>query len=368
MLNHSLRAFRVHGIDIYLHSSWWIIFALLSYSLSVSFFPQHYPNQTPLTYWFMALLSAVLLFTSVLCHELCHSFVARAHGIKVDKIVLFFFGGVASLPKEDMPPKTELLMAAAGPLFSLAVAGIVYWIHQLPLSIFFKAVTFYIWQLNLAVGLFNLVPGYPLDGGRVFRALLMFHYKDIRKATRIASAGGKCFGGILMFFGFLGILVGVPQSLWFILIGGFIWFVARSSYENVVMKDVLNKVPLKSVLETKYISIKPHDSLGKVVELYKQGNYGAFVVEKQKRVLGIIDIEKSPELSPTLWKTVVALDIMIPADKVKMPSLQNSAYDVLKLMDEQGLSVLPVMSKGKIQGIVHRRRIIHMLTLGMKYT
>ena len=171
-----------------------------------------------------------------------------------------------------------------------------------------------------------------------------------------------------MFFGFLGILVGVTQSLWFILIGGFIWFVARSSYENVVMKDVLNKVSLKSVIEKKYLSIKPHDSLGKVVELYKQGNYGAFVVEKQKRVLGIIDIEKSPELSPTLWKTVVALDIMIPADKVKMPSVQSSAYDVLKLMDEQGLSVLPVMSKGKIQGIVHRRRIIHMLTLGMKYT
>lgn len=258
-------------------------------------------------------------------------------------------------------------MAAAGPLFSLTVAGIIYWINQFSLPIFFEAVTSYIWQLNFVVGVFNLVPGYPMDGGRIFRALLMFHYNDIKKSTRIASIGGKIFGGILMLFGFLGVLVGVIQGIWFILIGGFIWFVAGSSYENVVIKDVLDKFPLSDILEKKYISIKPHDTLEKVIELYKKGTSGTFVVEKQKRLIGVVDIEKAPELSPPVWKTVVVLDIMIPADELKLPNLQSSAYDALKLMDEQHVGMLPVVSKGKIQGVVHRRRILHQLTLGMKF-
>jgi len=366
MVTQSMKLFRVHGIDIYLHPSWWLIFILLSYSLSSSFFPQNYPNQAPLMYWFMALLSAILLFTSVLLHELMHSLVARAHGINVESIMLFFFGGVASLPKEDMEPRTEIAMAASGPLFSLLLAGAVYLIHLQAIPLFFKAVTSYIWQLNLILAIFNMVPGYPLDGGRVFRALLMLYYKDLKKATRIASGFGKFFGGVLLFFGFFAILVGTIQGLWFILIGAFIWFIAKSSYENVVLKDVLAKIPLSTVTDQKYISLSPHDSMGKVIDLYKKTDYGTFIVEKQKRLLGIVDIKKSPALSPALWNTIVVLDIMIPADKLQVPS-QGTAYDALKLMEEQHMGMLPVVVKGKIKGVVHRRRIEHVLALEMKY-
>src|SRR3989344_3892890 len=198
-----LRIFRIFGIDIKIHFTWWFIFVLLAWGLREGFFPQQFPGFSAPQYWFMGIVAAVLLFVSVLLHELTHSLVAKARKIRVESITLFFFGGVASIPSEDVKPATEFWMALSGPLFSIVFAGILFLVHQLALPVLLKAVTAYLWQINLILGIFNLVPGFPLDGGRVFRALLMFYYRDIRKATKIASKVGRFFGVFLVFLGFL---------------------------------------------------------------------------------------------------------------------------------------------------------------------
>src|SRR3989344_4445971 len=202
----AMKLFRIFGIDVQLHFSWWFVFALLAWSLSSSFFPQYFPGFENKTYWFMGIISVLLLFLSVLLHELSHSLVAKAKKIKVDSITLFFFGGVASIDDEDIKPSAEFLMSIAGPLFSLLLFGIFYLIYSLNGNIFWTAITFYLYQLNLILAIFNLVPGYPLDGGRAFRAILHAYYKDLSKATRIAARGGKLFAAVLIFMGIVGLL------------------------------------------------------------------------------------------------------------------------------------------------------------------
>ena len=194
-MNNSMKIFRVFGIDIKLHFTWWFVFALIAWSLSSAFFPHYFPDQTQTMYWSMGITASLLLFVSVLLHELSHSLVARAKNIKVESITLFFFGGVAGITKEDMKPSSEFLMAIAGPLFSLVLAGIFFVIWKINGNVFWTAITYYLWQLNLILALFNLVPAFPLDGGRAFRAILRAYFKDLKKATRIAVIGGKLFAG-----------------------------------------------------------------------------------------------------------------------------------------------------------------------------
>ena len=225
--------FRIFGIDIRLHFSWWFIFILLTWSLSTSFFPQFFPGQTQMMYWTMGILSSLLLFISVLLHELSHSLVAMAKNIKVESITLFFFGGVAGIEKEDMEPSAEFMMAIAGPLFSLLLAGIFYFINTHNGNILLSAITSYLYQLNFVLAVFNLVPGFPLDGGRAFRAILFAYYKDLKKATRIAAAGGKVVAGLLIVLGLFGMVTGTGGGLWFILLGVFLYFLAGMSYEQI---------------------------------------------------------------------------------------------------------------------------------------
>ena len=184
------KLFTIFGIDIKIHFSWWFIFALLAYTLSVDFFPHYFSGLTTKMYWTMGIVSSVLLFISVLAHELAHSLMARAKKIEVESITLFFFGGVASLPREDMKPSTEFWMAFSGPLLSLSLGGILYVLYLQNWPVYIGAVFFYLYQLNLILAIFNLLPGYPLDGGRMFRAILMMHYRNLKKATAIAAKGG----------------------------------------------------------------------------------------------------------------------------------------------------------------------------------
>src|SRR3989338_45973 len=286
-----LRIFRIYRIDVYLHYSWWLIFALLAYSLALDFFPTAYPGLSRVMYWLMGGLAAVLLFVSVLLHELTHSLVAKAGKIPVESITLFFFGGVASIPSEDVKPATEFWMALSGPLFSLVFAGILFLVHQLALPVLLKAVTAYLWQINLILGIFNLVPGFPLDGGRVFRALLMFYYRDIRKATKIASKVGRFFGGFLVFLGFLSIFGGNLAGLWFVFLGGFLWMIAKSSYEQVVIKEVLGKIPILQLMK-KSESLAPDDTFDDVISLYKKFEQDGFVVESKGKFVGIVDVPR----------------------------------------------------------------------------
>jgi len=319
-------------------------------------------------YWFMGITAALLLFVSVLLHELSHSMMARLRKIKVDSITLFFFGGVAGLKDEDMKPTNELLMALAGPFFSLFLAGVFYAIFVFNGNVVVSSIMFYLFQLNLILAIFNMVPGYPLDGGRAFRAILHAYYHDLKKATAIAVKGGKFFAVILILLGFFSIFTGTMNGLWFVFLGGFLWFIAGMSYEQVVIKETLSQIPIKAVMEKRYSKLTPTQSFAEVLKKYTKTGYDNFLVQKGKNFLGIVDLKKINKMSMEMQKRIKVSQIMFPSSKVKTVSPDVDAYKVFRSMLEQDLDILPLMSKDKVVGVVYKKALMHRLILELKYS
>ncbi len=357
---------RIFGIDLKLHFSWWFIFVFITWNLATSFFPKVSPELSTTVYWLMGIVAAFLLFVSVVLHELSHSLVAKAKKIKVESITLFFFGGVASISDEDLKPSSEFLMAIAGPLFSLLLAGIFYGIHVLNGNLVLTAITLYLYQLNLVVAFFNLVPGFPLDGGRAFRAILHAYYKDVTKATRIAARGGKFFAGILIFMGLLSLLGGLGEGLWPILLGIFLYFIAGMSYEQVLVREVLRPIPLTSVLTTKFPVLNPSMRFKEFLQQYSFSNESTFIV-RSAAFTGILDV-KQLESMPEKMRDIVTLEqLATPLSKITVLKKSDNAYIAFTRFSEQQLDFVPVVEKGKIRGIVPKTRVMHLLTLGLKY-
>ncbi|MFC1801503.1 site-2 protease family protein [Nanoarchaeota archaeon] len=362
------KLFTIFGIDIKIHFSWWFIFALLAYTLSADFFPHYFSGLTTQTYWAMGIVSSVLLFVCVLAHELAHSLMARAKKIEVESITLFFFGGVASLPREDMKPSTEFWMAFSGPLLSLSLGGILYVLYSyLSWPTYIGAVLFYLYQINLILAIFNLLPGYPLDGGRMFRALLMMHYKDLRKATAIAAKGGKFLGGLLVIFGFLGIFLGSFGGLWFIFLGGFLWFIAGLSYQQILIKQALSGMKVEKMLKKKFITLSPKMTLGSVVRKYHAEEQPSFVVGDGKKFLGILNLQKIGKIPKGFLGKVLVGNVMIPAGKIKVIQERDHAYVAFRKMSQQNLEMLPVLKQGRIMGVVYKHTLTHYLIMRLKY-
>lgn len=363
----SKRIFTIFGIDVKLHYSWWFVFALLAYALSTGFFPHYYEGLSGVAYWSMGITASFLLFFSVLLHELTHALVARFKKINVESITLFFFGGVAELPSEDMKPWTEFWMALSGPLFSLSLGGLFLLIHLINGNVYVTAITFYLYQLNFILAIFNLLPGYPLDGGRVFRAVLTMILKDLKKATYIASKGGKVVGGALALLGILVIVSGAWNGLWFVFLGGFLWFIAGLSYEQVLMKEVLSKVSLDKIVKKKYSHFSPEMSFNKVINKYSLTGEERFVVKKGGKFLGIVDLTRIGKLDKKTWSKVMIRSVMIPAGSIKILAEKDNPYTALRKMTQQNLHLLPFFKKGKLIGVVEEKDLKHQLVMKLKY-
>ncbi len=357
---------RIFGIDLKLHFSWWFIFLFITWNLATSFFPKITPELSTTIYWLMGIVAAFLLFVSVVLHELSHSLVAKAKRIKVESITLFFFGGVASISDEDLKPSSEFLMAIAGPLFSLLLAGIFYAIHLFNGNIILTAITFYLYQLNLVVAFFNLVPGFPLDGGRAFRAILHAYYKDLTKATRIAARGGKFFAGVLIFMGLLSLLSGLGEGVWPILLGVFLYFIAGMSYEQVLVREVLKPIPLSSVLTKKFPTLNPAMRFNDFLEKHSISDLSTFIV-KNNHFTGILDIRQLEGMSEKMRDIATLEQLAIPLSRIPSLKKSDNAYTAFTRFSEQQLDFFPVEEKGKIIGIVAKARILYFLTLGLKY-
>ena len=224
----------IFNIEIDINYSWFIIFGLVVFTLAQGYFPGTNPETSPASHWFMAIISAVLLFASLLMHELAHSMVAIHNNIPIHGITLFVFGGVAHMEKEPPSPRTEFMMAIAGPIMSFCLAFFfwytTYLLSQLNAPSPFTAITHYLFIINLFVGIFNLIPGFPLDGGRILRAILWHYQKDLKKATGIASSLGKGFSLLLIAFGLYNLITGsIISGIWLIFIGFFLQETANTS-------------------------------------------------------------------------------------------------------------------------------------------
>ncbi|MBI4453303.1 M50 family metallopeptidase [Candidatus Woesearchaeota archaeon] len=381
----SLNLGKVHDIGIFIHYSWLFIFLIVAWSLATDMFPYYYPELTTKTYWIIGIISALLLFVSVLLHELSHSIAAKYSGIKVSSITLFFFGGVATIDEEGISPMKEMMIALVGPLFSIVFGMIFYLIMLLmktnvlfpsetALVSIISAIAFYLSRINLILAFFNMIPAYPLDGGRVLRAFLWGWTNDIKKATMIASKGGKWFGILLIVIGVLNVLFFNFGGLWFIFLGFFLYMIAGAGYQQVIIKQEL-EIPIKDFITKKFEKVSLNESIAEIMKKAINSKtpqdtstpenalalQNAFIVIDKNKVKGIIKIKKLNELSDEKKKSLKAKDVV---EVVPLLNQSANAYNAFNIMMRTHNSILPVVNnKQEIIGIVEGNKIINYLNV-----
>lgn len=352
-MKQSIRIFRLFGINIDLHYSWFLVVFILAWGLSSDFFPANYPGLDKASYWSMGIIAAIMLFASVLIHEMSHSLTAKNNNIPVDRITLFFFGGIASIGGEDkMTPKKEFLMAIAGPLASLFLSGVFFLVHSYFEFIYIKAISLYLYKLNFMLAVFNLAPGYPLDGGRVLRSIVWGITKDIKYATKVASSAGRVIAGAMIIIGVLGMFIGAG-TLWFIILGLFLYAIAGASYDQVVINSALKNVKVKEVMAKNVRAVSPDMNLAELFQDYFL-RYGAegVLVAKNKVFLGIATIESLKTIPKAQWPKKKVKEILIPASKIPSAKETDNALQLLTLMSKRGIGVMPVIKNKKLAGAI----------------
>ncbi len=369
MVRPSLRIGRIAGIDIGVHSSWLLAFFLIAWSLAVGIFPSSYRGWSQAAYWLAGILAALLLFVSVLLHELAHSLVAKARGMSVSSITLFIFGGVSNLGSEPGKPLTEFAMAVVGPLTSL-VLGVIFWGLTLALGAsnsLSAAIITYLAQINILLALFNLIPGFPLDGGRVLRSIIWGATGSLKRATNIATMVGQLFGwgfiGLGLYQVFAGNIVG---GLWIAFIGWLLSNAAESSRRELSMREYLQGVKVKDVMDPSPECVSPEASVASVVQgVFYQRGYRAAPVCDAERVVGIITISDVKKLAYEEWAATPISSIMTrePLYSVKAGDDLSSA---LKLLAEHGLHQLLVLDGVRLIGLLNRAHVIRYLQLNQE--
>ena len=378
---------RIFGIELRVDWSWLFIFALVTWNLASVFGQTHGDWSTGLQ-WGTALVAALLFFGSVLAHELAHSLVARARGMPVRNITLFLFGGVSNIQREPPSARTEFLMAIVGPLTSvvlgiiLIVAGslIVGPIGNLTgspsemIGQLTPVTTLLLWlgSVNVLVGLFNMIPGFPLDGGRVVRSILWAITDNLRQATRWASWLGQGIAwlmiaaGIAMVFGVqIPVLGSGPISgLWLAFIGWFLNSSASQSYRQVVIQDVLEDVPVQQMMRTQPPTVSQGTVIDNLVHDHiMQTDEYAFPVLEGDKVVGLVTLDDIRDVSKDAWQNTTVGDIMTPVRELETVTPDEEAVEALNALQQRDIRQLPVMRNGTLAGLIRRRDIIKWLQL-----
>jgi Zn-dependent protease/CBS domain-containing protein len=378
---------RLFGIRIRVDWSWLLIFVLTTWNLSSAFGEIHADWGTGLT-WGVSVCAALLFFSSVLLHELAHSLVARARGIPVRSITLFLFGGVSNIQREPRSPGAEFWMAIVGPLTSLFLGGALVVLASLSagtlqtvvsspgqvVSALGPLTTLLAWlgSVNVSLGLFNLIPGFPLDGGRMLRSLLWAATDDLRRATRWASWVGQAIAwfmivsGIAMAFG-VGIPVlgtGVGNGLWLAFIGWFLNSASAQSYQRVVVRDILEGVEVKRMMRACPPTVPSAISIDELVHehIIKTDDH-AFPVVDDGRLVGLVTLEDVRSRSRDQWEETLVREIMTPAKELVAVGPETDAAEALERLMARDVRQLPVMEDGSLSGCLRRRDIVKWLQL-----
>jgi Zn-dependent protease len=364
MTRHNIPLGRILGIPIGLDYSWFVIFALLTWTLGGSYYPAEFKAWPPLLYWVMGAATAILLFASVLLHELGHSVVALRYKIPVRSITLFLFGGIAQIGSEPASATAEFFIAIAGPLVSLALAILFYTMQPLvagmePLWGLAK----YLAYINLALVLFNLIPGYPLDGGRVFRAIVWAITGNMRQATLIAANVGR-------FFAFLFILTGVWQifsgnlggGLWIAFIGWFLDSAASGLVHEVMFQGLLAGHRVSQAMSSRCAAVPADLTLQQLVDERILGSgQRCFLVNRGDDTVGLMTLHRIKEVPRAEWATTSAGDVMLPLAQLKRLDPDTGLWAALQEMDRDGVNQLPVTRDRHVLGMLSREDVITFL-------
>ncbi|KPK09929.1 MAG: hypothetical protein AMJ68_10665 [Acidithiobacillales bacterium SG8_45] len=366
MFENAIRLGTVAGIRIGVHYTWFAIFLLLTTTLYGSFTHQH-PDWDKFTALLTAIVTALIFFASIVLHELGHSIVAIRRGISVRSITLFIFGGVAQTEKEAESAQTEFMVAIAGPLVSIALAGLFYLLSVWLAPINEIAAEAFDWlaTINFMVAIFNMAPGFPLDGGRVFRALVWGISGDASKGMRWAVFSGKAVAYLLIGLGaMIALQANLISGIWFIGIGWFLLISAQASGQSFTINRVFSQSVARDVMVRDVPVVDSGTSIADWVEdyVFSKGTR-AFLVAEQDDIIGLITLSDCSRIPREQWAETAVKMVMTPVGQLRTVKVDTDINTVLQLLAAQSLNQVPVVEDSAIVGWIDRERLIKILRL-----
>jgi Zn-dependent protease/predicted transcriptional regulator len=371
----SLKLGHILGISIEVDYTWFIVFALVVTGLATGYFPMALPTDPFPIILLLAVFTALALFASVLTHELAHSYVARLNGINISSITLFVFGGVARMTDEPPSAASELRIAAAGPAMSVflaAVFGSLYvwgqvtgWAQELQTALKLLA------GMNFLLAVFNLLPGFPLDGGRLLRAILWKKTGNLGQATRVASGAGQFIGYGLIVWGLLDILGGITVGgIWLIFIGWFLVQTAAASYRQMQARQMLSGIPVRHLMTTDVVAVPANITVRELVDNYFLAHgYTAYPVLDGEKLVGCVGLDRVREIAREEWATTTAADIVPPLSAEQVVSPDTDGWDAVTKMAREGQPRLLVTEGDRLVGMLSQTNVMRLirtrLELGM---
>ncbi len=367
-MNGSLRIAVIKGIPVEIHFSWLLIFLLLSISLALGYFPDAVEGYSSLDYWFAAVMTTLIVFVSVLTHELGHSMVALKAGIPIKNITLFIFGGVAQMESEPEEAVTELKLTAAGPLTSLLLAvlfGSIYYLFMTPGLLISEAVMI-IARINLVMAVFNMIPAFPLDGGRLFRAIVWLFSNNVINATRIAVGFGSALSFLVMALGFAMIFFqGNIFGLWLIFIGWMIYQAGQSSYSQLVFKETFTGIKASELMSTDLKTISPDATLDELADYFLKYMYGAFPVVYGSTTHGLVTLQHMKDIPRENWSETRVSEVLTPLKDAMVVRPDTDAAEVMMKMSAQNKGRALVMENGDLVGLLSRTDMMRYMQMHM---
>ncbi len=364
--------FKLLGFEVKIDLSWLILAVLVTWSLAVGFFPSYIQGLPPEYYWWMGIAGTVGLLFSIIFHELSHSVVARRLGLPMKGITLFIFGGVAEMEKQPASPRVEFWMAIAGPLSSVALSVICYGFYNIARTNYWPpsviGVLYYLGYLNILLAAFNMIPAFPLDGGRVLRAALWRWKNNLRWATQVGSRIGSGFGAGFIILGVVTVIQGnFISGMWWALIGFFLRSAAHASYQQLVVKQMLEGEPISHFMNTSPVTVPPSITIKDLVEdyVYKH-HHKMFPVVDNSQLVGCVTTRDIRETPREEWDRHTVSEMTEHCSKENTVSPNLDAASAMSMMAKDGKSRLMVVDHGRLVGIVALKDIMKFLSIKME--